>query len=125
MTLDDITLDNMVWTNEFDEAQVAQEMTRSVTGNAILHEQALHQGRSMRLAGDWASRATVQALRAKEAQAGASWPLALDDGRQYTVAFDRRAGAAVVAVPVGEMTEYASTHPYELTLNLIIVDTDA
>lgn len=125
MTLDDITLDNMVWTNEFDEAQVAQELARSVTGNAILHEQALHQGQAMRLTGAWVTRSTGQALRGKEAVAGVSWPLTLDDGRQFEVAFDRRNGAAVVLQPVGEMTEYTSTHPYALTLNLIIVDTDA
>ncbi|MCE7521966.1 hypothetical protein [Alloalcanivorax xenomutans] len=121
MILDDITLENMVWTNEFGEPSVAQEMTRSVTGNPILHEQAQPLGRPMRLTGAWVSRQVGQALCAKEAAAGMTWPITLDDGRTYTVAFDRRNGAAVELIPVGECTEYSPEHPYELTLNFIVL----
>ena len=51
MTLDDITIENMVWVNEFGEAQVAQELVRGVTGNPILYEQAQPLGTPMRLTG--------------------------------------------------------------------------
>ena len=53
---------------------------------------------------------------------GVAWPVTLDDGRTYSVAFDRRNGVAVELIPVGERTEYAATHPYELALNLIILE---
>ena len=65
MTLDDITIENMVWVNEFSEAQVAQELVRGVTGNPILYEQAQPLGTPMRLTGAWVDRQTGQALRAK------------------------------------------------------------
>lgn len=122
MTLDDITLENMVWVNEFGEAQVAQDLIRGVTGNPILYEQAQPLGTPMRLTGAWVDRQTGQALRAKAAQPGVAWPVTLDDGRTYSVAFDRRNGVAVELIPVGERTEYAATHPYELALNLIILE---
>jgi len=125
MQFDDLTLDNMVWTNEFGTAQVAQALIRGVTGNPILHEQAQPLGQPMRLTGAWVSRQTALALRAKEASAGVSWQVGLDDGRAYAVAFDRREGPAVALTPVGERTEYAATHPYELTLNLIILEESA
>ena len=125
MQIETLTLDNMVWDNEFEQPQVAQELTRNVQGGAVVHEQAQTYGVAMRLTGAWGSRATVLALRALEAQPGQAWSVTLDDGRQFWATFDRRNGAAVVATPIRPSTQPQATDQYELTLQLITLQEPA
>lgn len=128
MTLDDIDLtDNLVWQNEFAFSSVTQERERSLTGGLLIQEGVKQYGRPIILGPSWLDRATIDALVAKAATPSTLMTLTLDDGRTFTVIFDRAQGSGIDAVPVNPYT-LASQEPtwqYQTTLRLLTVEPPA
>lgn len=125
MTLDDIQLGaSLIWIDEFQHNQVAQEQDRTLTGALVVQEGQKHFGRPITLAEGWLPRSAVDDLYAKEAAASVPMSLTLDDGRDFSVLFDRTRGPAVEATPVQFYTK-ASQSPswrYQITIRLITVE---
>ena len=89
ITLDSIALpENLHWADEYDWSPVRQNQEYTLTGALIVEEAAKQAGRPIPLTtpagGDWTTRSTVEALRAKLA-AGTDMTLTLHDGRSFTV----------------------------------------
>lgn len=102
MELDGITLsDALVWSNEHSYSQVAQTQDRGVTGAIIIQEALKQYGREIDLTGtsesNWISKATLDALYAKEALLDHDMPVTLPDGQTFTVRFNRNGGPAIQA----------------------------
>ena len=121
ITLDGITLPDLIWEDEYQYQSVVGETSYSVTGALIVEESQALAGRPITLVsgseGGWATRATVDALRAKAETAGLSMPLSLH-GTPHTVAF-RRNGVAVEAKPVVGYSDPDATTHYKLSLRLM------
>lgn len=111
------------WTDEFAWTPVAQATTRSLTGARIVQLGVKLKGRPITLAssdrGGWVTRATVLALRALADAPGATYTLALADGRSFTVAFD--AERDFVATPLRPAADMTAASKYRVTLPLIEV----
>lgn len=125
MTLDDIQLGtSLIWIDEFQHNQVAQEQDRTLTGALVVQEGQKHFGRPITLAEGWLPRSTVDELYVKEADSSQPMPLTLDDGREFTVLFDRTRGPAVEAAPVQFYTQASQTPSwrYQITIRLITVE---
>lgn len=127
MTLDEIDItDNLIWQDEFAYNQVAQQQERSLTGGLIVQSGVKQYGQPVTLVG-WLSRAMLDALRAKEGGGNPVMDLALDDGRAFSVIFNRASGVAVEAEPIKETT-HISQDPgawYSATLRLLTVEPPA
>lgn len=127
MTLDDIDItDNLIWQDEFAYNQVAQQQERSLTGGVIVQSGVKQYGQPVTLVG-WLSRAMLDALRAKEGSGNPVMDLTLDDGRAFSVIFNRASGVAVEAAPIKETT-HISQDPgawYSATLRLLTVEPPA
>ena len=103
ITLDSITLpENLHWLDEYDWSPVEQATQYSLTGALLVDEDTKQAGRPITLTtpdnGGWATRATVDSLRAK-LQANTDMTLTLHDGREFTVRW-RHGGQALNAEPV-------------------------
>ncbi len=125
MTLDDLTLpDSLVWTDEFNFNQMAQETERSLTGGLLVQEGAKQFGRPITLSENWLDRATLDALVTKEGLATTPMTLVLADGREFAVIFDRTRGPAIEATPVHRLATAANvpTWKYQVTLRLLTVE---
>lgn len=119
MQLDTLTL-NGYWSNEFDYEPVAQEQARSVTGALVTWERAQPMGAPVTLADCWMPRADLLTLQSKRQAAASPMTLTLDDGRQFTVLFDR-GQKSIEATPIdGPFTVPASTDRYNVTLHLLM-----
>ena len=104
MTLDGIDLtNNLIWQDEFTYNQVAQQQERSLTGGLIVQSGVKQYGQPVTLVG-WLSRAMLDALRVKEGSGNPVMDLAMDDGREFSVIFNRASGVAVEASPIKETT---------------------
>lgn len=127
MTLDEIDItDNLIWQDEFAYNQVVQEQERSLTGGLIVQSGIKQYGQPVTLVG-WLSRAMLDALRAKEGSGNPVMDLAMDDGREFSVIFNRASGVAVEASPIKETT-HISQEPsawYSATLRLLTVEPPA
>lgn len=123
MQLDTVTLpDNVVWSDEFTWAPVAQATERTLTGSQVVEETARTGGRPITLEGLWVDRATVEALRTLEARVATEMTLTLPGGAQHTVLW-RRDGQtpAVDAAPLFPEAPdvYQAGTLYRLTLKLM------
>ena len=125
MTLDDIELpDDLLWVNEYQWQPVAQETERTLTGALLVQEQAKLYGREIELLGEqsaWVTRATVDALKALEVEAGKVMTLTLADARIFQVIFDRSNGAAVEAQQILPYAYPDNDYLYSLTIRLLTV----
>ena len=125
MTLDDIELpDDLLWVNEYQWQPVAQETERTLIGALVVQEQAKLYGREIELSGEqsaWVTRATIESLKALEAEAGKVMTLTLADDRTFQVIFDRSHGAAVEAQQVLPYAYPDNDYLYSLTLRLLTV----
>lgn len=104
MLLDGITLpDSLIWENEHTWNQIAQTQDRSVMGRSVIQEQLKVQGREIELVGpnECASvtKATLDALRAKEGLLEHDMACTLPDGQTFTVRFNRSGGNAAIQAP--------------------------
>ena len=118
--LNDIELpDNLYWSDEFTWSPVDQATERTLTGSQVVEETPRIGGRPLTLEGAWVSRATVEALKALEAQAATEMTLTLADGRTFTVLWRRGSNAGVEAQPVFEAAPGVTPAFYRLTLRLM------
>ena len=116
--------DQFEWTDEFEWDAVAQEQERSLNGKLIVQEGVKVYGRPITLAsngGVWTPLSVVRQLEALRDQRGLVMALALPDGRQESVIFNRSNGAALEAAPVHRLVNPPPDYPYEVTLRLITV----
>jgi len=124
MQLDNLTLpDNLYWRDEFAWRSAAQSSERTVSGGFVVESVPLQYGQPITLAGAWAKRNDVQALKALEADAGVKRTLTLNDGTTFTVLFDLEKGGVQAPLLSPELNPTAETY-YELTLNLFTVEPD-
>ena len=125
MQLDSVTLpDDLLWINEYQWQPVEQETERTLTGALLVQEQAKRYGREIELSGEqsaWVTRATIESLKALEAEAGKVMTLTLADDRSFQVIFDRSNGAAVEAQQVLPYAYPDNDYLYSLTLRLLTV----
>lgn len=122
ITLGSVTLsDNLLWIDEFESDQVAQNQVRLIGGGQLIEETPLLKGRPITLGGGagWISRTTLIALRTLEAAGAETYTLTLNDARTFQVAFRRP--NAIRAVPVIPQNNPTGSDFYDLTLQLIEV----
>ena len=112
--------DNLLWVDEFDWAPISETATSRTLDGTLVRQVAagLSGGRPISLAGGWAERSVIKALRNFQA-AGGALTLTLHDSSTYTVAF---AGPeALEARAVIDYQEPADTDLYEI-VNLKLVE---
>lgn len=95
---------DLAWTDEFDWAQVAQAIERSLTGALIVDVGVLDAGRPITLAppadnAAWMSRAALAQLRTWEAMPNLALTINLR-GTAFNVVFRRHDGLPIEAHPV-------------------------
>lgn len=122
-TLDTIQIPAaLVWEDEFDWTPVETASEYGVTGALIVDVAERLAGRPITLAppaGDvWVSRAVVQQLAALAAAPGATYTLALADGRSFTVMFRPGETKPVEASQVQVVEDPGADHNYVVTLRL-------
>lgn len=118
----DIT-DNFIWSDEFTFNQVEQSQERTLTGGLVIQSGQKRYGRPITLGPSWLPRSTIDELYALEASA-APMDLALPDGREFSVVFDRARGTAIDAKPVHDYVNAANetSWQYNVTLRLLTVE---
>jgi hypothetical protein len=135
ITLDGIELpDDLNWSDETAPWKVAQTATPTLSGALVIQESAMQVGRPITLESQqdgaaWVAmvpRATVDALLAKEAVAGAAamtLTVPRYDGStaSYQVRWRRTDGPAIEAKPMKFIVPAAPTDWYSLTLRLVQV----
>lgn len=122
LLLDGLELpDGLVWINEYDWTPTAQSQSRTLTGSLVIETAQKVGGRPMTLSRFWITRAVLNQLTAKLA---ITTPLllTLQDGRVFTVRFANEDGKPIDAKPVFEYTVMSDDEPYNLTLNLLIME---
>lgn len=122
-TLASIPLPDLSWLDEYDWSPVAVDTQYSLTGALIVQSGTRQAGRPITLEGGrdyaWATRNTVNLLRAKLEQPFAPMTLTLADGRSFQVIW---AGAEPIkARPIVSRAAFDSTDFYSLTLSLMTV----
>ncbi len=104
ITLDSIQLPgDLHWSDEI-WSPVQQERKQSLTGSLLVEEDSVLAGRPITLEGSetaaWVSRQIVLDLLALAETPGMEMTLTLEDGRTFTVMFNREHGQPVEAEPV-------------------------
>lgn len=123
ITLDAITLpDDLIWIDEYAYSPVKQTQSIAVDGTLIIEAAAQLKGRPITLQGGtdyaWIDKATLEALRAKQYQAGLSMTLTLR-GTAFNVLFAHPDGLDAKAII--DYSNPDSTDFYTLTLKFIEV----
>ncbi|WP_428243011.1 hypothetical protein [Gynuella sp.] len=117
MQLGDITLPDLVWSDEFDWSGIDQTNDRAVNGNMIINQAQLNYGRPITLEGGsdfgWVTRADVVVLHAL-AMTTDTLTLTLYDARTFSVVFDRSSGPAVKFAPVLTTVDPDDNTPYSI-----------
>jgi hypothetical protein len=125
MKLDSIELDDqLAWVDEFDWDAVAQEQQRSITGALLVQEGAKLHGRPITLRSDegaWTPLSVVRQLENLRDQPRRVMQLSLADGREFSVIFNRQAGAPLEAAPLFREVNPTPEADYLLTIRLITV----
>ena len=121
MIFSGITIPNAYWANEFEDEGVAQVQRRSVSGALLVFEQAQPAGRKMTITGAWVTRATLLAIQTKRLQVAQAHSLTLDDGRTFTVFFDRSQSSLDAQLIHGTPAAPELTDTYSITLKLQII----
>ncbi len=110
--------------NQFDWSPVAQDVERSLTGSLVASESLMSYGRSIVL-GDgensWLTLAELNTLFALTEMPGKKMLLALPDGRQLTVIFDRSEGAPIEAQQVLPLINPDDPDFYAVVIRLLTV----
>ena len=120
----DLGGEQLEWVDEFDWDAVAQEQERSLAGNLIVQEGVKVHGRPITLASNgaaWFLLSLVRQLEVLRDEPGRVMPLVLPDGREFSVIFNRTAGAALEAKPLWRQVNPGPDALYELTIRLITV----
>lgn len=124
ITLDALTLPDLIWVDEFDWTPVEQSVATTLTGAIVVESAARQAGRTITLEGGkdygWASRSQVKALYAKAQTPALQMTLTLDDARTFTVIF-RRDAAPVEARQIIDYRNPEDSDVYQLTLRLMEV----
>lgn len=121
MNIDGIELENMYWSDEYDYEGVEQVRLRSQTGALHVFERAQQGGQPMNLIGAWVTHVVLAQLQALRKQAGLVMSVELDDGRVFSVVFDRE-GKSIEAVKVsGSSTNPQPEDLYEVAIKLLII----
>lgn len=119
ITLDSITLPDMIWSDEFSWRPVVQRTERTLTGKLVVEEAALHKGRPITLSDTWITRSTLQQLQILASAPANTHTLTLQ-GQAYTVAW-RHSEQALTAEPIKPVTDPDGDDLYSLTLRLMVV----
>lgn len=120
----DLGGEQLEWVDEFDWDAVAQEQERSLAGTLIVQEGVKLHGRPITLASNgaaWFLLSLVRQLEVLRDEPGRVMPLVLPDGREFSVIFNRTAGAALEAKPIERQVNPGPDALYELTIRLITV----
>ena len=111
--------ESLQWTDRHDWSPVAQETARTLGGTPVIWTQPLSGGRPVTLEATedvtWLDQATVDAIRAMAAQAGASFTL-IWEAETYTVMFRHDDPPAVKFQPL-----WPHHHLFSGTLKLMTV----
>ena len=135
ITLDGITLpEDLFWSDETAPWKVGQTLSPTLSGALVIQESAMQVGRPITLESQqngnvyvaMVTRATVDALLAKEAVAGAAaMTLAIPRFNGSTSTFQvrwrRTDGPAIEATPMTFAAPIAPTDWYSITLRLVQV----
>jgi hypothetical protein len=123
-SLNAITLPDLVWIDEYDWTAVAQSEGYTLTGALVVEAATKLKGRPITLQGSethgWASRATVDALRALAVQPGLQMTFTHDDDRVFNVMFRQGETPLEARLVVDYMNPEAADW-YALTLRLMEV----
>ncbi|MFN3879797.1 MAG: hypothetical protein ACK4L8_00010 [Nitrincola lacisaponensis] len=119
ITLDAITLPDMIWSDEFAWRPVVQRTERTLTGKLFIEPALMHLGRPITLTDAWVTRTTLQQLQALASTPGSTHTLTLQ-GQNYTVAW-RHTEQALTAEPIKPVTDPGADDFYSLTLRLMVV----
>lgn len=116
---------DLVWADEFQYSDIAQQKQRSLTGALIIQESAKLEGRPITLVGGqesaWATREQVLALQALVDTVDNDMTLTFH-GTSYTVRFDREGGNTPVdASPIVACTNPEMVQYYGITIKLMTV----
>jgi hypothetical protein len=113
--------DDLIWIDEFETSQIAQESSRTLSGSLVVFEGVKIKGRSMNLASDddsgWINRLDLIALRALFEQVDETYTLNFN-GTDYTVIADKSNGSAIRAVAVIDCSDPTNDSKYALSLRL-------
>ena len=116
--------DDLLWSDEFDTSQVAQDRKRTITGALVIFEDTKIKGRSLKLESDddsgWITRADLLALRSLCELEDTDCEL-IYRSITYKVRFDRSNGSGIKAVPVVDCSDPSNDAKYALSLSLITV----
>lgn len=124
MILDDIDLENMVWSNQFQWNALEQSTDRSLTGGLIVQQGKKLYGRPITLTNSWLKKSVLEALQSKEAEADLKMTLLLDDGTEHTVIFDRE-NTAISATQVFDHSNPDDDWQYDSTIRLLTVEPES
>jgi hypothetical protein len=123
-TLNAITLPDLVWVDEYDWTPVVQSEGYTLTGALVVEAATKLKGRPLTLQGSegssWATRATVDALRALAVQPGLQMTFTHHDARVFTVVFRQGETPLEARLIVDYMNPEAADY-YSLTLRLMEV----
>ena len=122
MTLDNIDITNLVWIDQFTYSPIAQETDRSITGGLIVQGGEKKYGRPITLSKSWLSKSTLASLKTLESEAKKTMTLVMDDASEYSVIFNRSAGAAITATPLFDHTNAPDDWQYSVTIKLFTVE---
>ena len=122
VTLDAITLPaDLLWNDEYAYTPVKQTISTAVDGSLIVEAAAAQAGRPITLAGGddyaWCSRATLEALRLKQAQPGLVMTLTVLSV-PHSVLFVQ---PGITAKPIQDFSNPANGDWYAVTLKFIEV----
>ncbi len=125
ITLSDVTLrGGLVWTDRWADANVAQQVRRTLGGAPIIYTASLHKGIPITLESredqGWQTLAVVEQLRALASVAGAQYLLDLGS-IQHSVMFRHDDPPAFDATPLIPRTLAEAGDYFTITLKLITV----
>lgn len=122
LTLDSLTLPDLIWVDEFDWTPVVQSVETTLTGAIVVETATRQAGRMITLQGGtdsgWASRALVKSLYTKAQTAALLMTLTLDDARTFMVIF-RQDATPIEARPIIDYRNPGDADFYQLTLRLL------
>lgn len=118
MIIDNITLPNFDWIDEFDWCDVRQSQSHSINGALFIQESVLQKGRTLTFSGgentNLITRSQVLLLKNSQNTLNKTFTITLIDGREFTVRWRNSDGQAVEVAPF-------ISHGYNL-LNLYVVN---
>ncbi len=103
MIIDNITLPNFDWVDEFDWCSVRQSQNFSVNGALFIQESILQKGRTLTFAGsenmNLITRTQLSLLKSSQNTLNKTFTITLVDERVFTVRWRNSEGSAIEVVP--------------------------